>query len=392
MRKYCGTPRETIPFTVMDFFVDIYAKLFFKKRRRNTDILSPKRILIASLGHLGDALTVTYMFPLIKKRYPEVKIDLLAPKWCEAVNLHNPYLGRTIYINHYQTNRRKISRWEKIKDHFRTFREALPLLKQESYDYYIDIRYSDAVAHFVLPFIKVGKAYGFARRGLGGLLDKEFDVPVNEFHHFDMYFMLLHEIGIKGTLADVEPYFPVSPGTTIEKIKQKITLPKGSYLMVFPESGGEHKQLSPAFWASVLTEILEKTGYYILLCGQTGVSKQIWDLINIPTFNRVIDTSGKINIHEIALLSQKATFALTLDSFPEHLCCIFCKTISVYKGTGYPFFPLANFPVYLIHNHQPSVGLPFGRDNVTLLYKEEVETSETKELIVNRINEIIIHE
>jgi heptosyltransferase-3 len=392
MRKYCGTPRETIPFTVMDFFVDIYAKVFFKRRARNFDAVAPKRILIASLGHLGDALTVTYLFPIIKKKYPDVKIDLLAPKWCEAVNQHNPYIDRTIYINHYQTNRKKISRWEKIKEHYRTFKEALPLLKQESYDYYIDIRYSDAVAHFVLPYMNVGKAFGFARRGLGGLLDKEFDVPPGEFHHFDMYFMLLREIGIEGTLADVEPYFAIAPGTAFEKIRQKITLPKGDYLMVFPESGGEHKQLSSGFWASILNEILEKTDYYILLCGQTGLSKQILDMISMLTKSRVIDTSGKINIHEIALLSQKATFAITLDSFPEHLCCIFCKTISVYKGTGYPFFPLANFPVYLIHNHKPSVGLPFERNNVVVIYQENLETPEVKELILNKLTAVTVYE
>lgn len=392
MRKYCGTPRETIPFTVMDFFVDIYANLFLKRRTRNFDAAAPKRILIASLGHLGDALTVSYLFPLIKKKYPDVKIDLLAPKWCEAVNQNNPYIDRTIYINHYQTNRKKISQREKIKEHYQTFKEALPLLKQESYDYYIDIRYSDAVAHFVLPFIKVGKAFGFARRGLGGLLDKEFDVPQGEFHHFEMYFMLLREIGVEATLADVEPYFPISSGTTFEKIKNKIGFSKLPYLMIFPESGGEHKQLSPKFWASILTEVLEKTDYYVLLCGQTGLSKKIWDLVTVPTFNRVIDSSGKINIHEIALLSQKASFALTLDSFPEHLCCIFCKTISVYKGTGYPFFPVANFPVYLIHNHEPSVGLPFDRDNVELVYQENLETPEVKELILNRVSAVTIDE
>jgi len=392
MRKYCGTPRETIPFKFMDFFVDIYAKLFFKKRTRNFDTAAPKRILIASLGHLGDALTVTYMFPLIKKKYPDVKIDLLAPQWCEGVNQHNPYVDRTIIINHYQTNRKKISRSAKIKEHYRSFLAALPLLKQESYDYYIDIRYSDAVAHFVLPFIKVGKAFGFARRGLGGLLDVEFDVPQGEFHHFDMYLMLLREIGVIGTLADIEPYFPIAPDTTIAKIQQKVSIPKTHYLMVFPESGGEHKQLSPHFWASILGELLGQTDFTILLCGQTSLCTQIYNLINIPGLNRLIDTSNKINIHEIALLSQTATYALTLDSFPEHLCCIFCKTIAVFKGTGYPFFPLANHPVYLIHNHQPSVGLPFDRENVTIIYQQEVETTEVKKLIVDKINQVIIHE
>ena len=389
MRKYCGTPRETIPFKIMDFFVDIYAKLFYKRRKKapiNNDF---PRILIASLGHLGDALTVTYMFPLIKKTYPKATIDLLSAQWCEPVNQQNPYINQTIYINHFQTNRRKISRWAKIKDFYRTFCQALPILQENDYDYYIDIRYTDAVAHFVLPFIDVKKAFGFARRGLGGLLDKEFDVPPHEFHHFDMYFMLLHEIGVNATLKDIEPYFPISPNISLEEIQQKIALKNEPFFMLFPESGGEQKQLSVAFWAKLVDRILEQKALKVLLCGQTQMSKQILDLVTEKHKNQVLDTSAKINIQEIAILSQKAKFALTLDSFPEHLCCIFCKTITIFKGTGYPFFPLANFPVYLIHSHQASVGLNFERTNVELIYKENLETDAVQQLVLSKTSSLL---
>ncbi|GGD67724.1 hypothetical protein GCM10011514_34770 [Emticicia aquatilis] len=389
MRKYCGTPRETIPFKIMDFFVDIYANLFYKKRKKAPINHDAPRILVASLGHLGDALTVTYMFPLIKKTYPNATIDLLTAQWCEPVNLHNPYVNQTIYINHFQTNRRKISRWEKFKDFYQTFHQALSVLRQADYDYYIDIRYSDAVAHFVLPFISVKKAYGFSRRALGGLLDKEFDVPTHEFHHFDMYFMLLREIGVKGTFADIEPYFPIPESVNFEKIQEKIGLANESFFMLFPESGGEHKQLSTAFWAKLIEQILEKHQLKVLLCGQTSMSKQILDLVADNFKTQLIDTSAKINIQEIAVLSKNTKFALTLDSFPEHLGCIFTKTITIFKGTGYPFFPLANFPVYLIHNHKPSVGLPFERDNVEVVYQENVETDAVKALVLNKISNFL---
>lgn len=389
MRKYCGTPRETIPFKIMDFFVDIYANLFYKKRKKAPINHDAPRILVASLGHLGDALTVTYMFPLIKKTYPNATIDLLTAQWCEPVNLHNPYVNQTIYINHFQTNRRKISRWEKIKDFYQTFHQALSILRQADYDYYIDIRYSDAVAHFVLPFISVKKAYGFSRRAFGGLLDKEFDVPTHEFHHFDMYFMLLREIGVKGTFADIEPYFPVPESINFEKIQEKIGLTDEPFFMLFPESGGEHKQLSTAFWAKLIEQILEKHPLKVLLCGQTTMSKQILDLVTDDFKTQLIDTSAKINIQEIAVLSKNTKFALTLDSFPEHLGCIFTKTITIFKGTGYPFFPLANFPVYLIHNHKPSVGLPFERDNVEVVYQESIETDAVKALVLNKISNFL---
>lgn len=391
MRKYCGTPRETIPFKIMDFFVDIYANLFYKKRKLATINHEAPRILVASLGHLGDALTVTYMFPLIKKTYPNASIDLLTAQWCEPVNLHNPYINQTIYINHFQTNRRKISRWEKFKDFYQTFHQALSVLRQADYDYYIDIRYSDAVAHFVLPFINVKKTYGFARRGLGGLLDKEFDVPTHEFHHFDMYFMLLREIGVKGSFVDIEPYFQIPTSVSFEKIQEKIGLKNEPFFMLFPESGGEHKQLSVEFWAKLIEQIQQQHNIKVLLCGQTSMSKQILDLVADTFKNQVIDTSAKINIQEIGVLSKNAKFALTLDSFPEHFCCIFCKTITIFKGTGYPFFPLANFPVYLIHNHKPSVGLSFERENVEILYQSTIETDAVKTLVLDKIS-TFLHE
>jgi heptosyltransferase-3 len=329
------------------------------------------------------------MFPLIKKTYPNAKIDLLSAKWCEPVNQHNPYIDKTIYINHFQTNRRKISRWEKIKDFYHTFRQALPILRQENYDYYIDIRYSDAVAHFVLPFISVKKAFGFARRGLGGLLDKEFDVPSHEFHHFDMYFMLLQKIGVKANFEEITPYFPIPANVTLENIQQKLALKNNRFFMLFPESGGEHKQLSVNFWAKTIELILEQNEISVLLCGQTQMSNLILDLVTDTYKGRIIDTSTKINIQEIAILSKNAAFALTLDSFPEHLCCIFCPTISIFKGTGYPFFPLANFPVYLIHNHKPSIGQHFDRTNVEALYHENVETDGVQTLVLTKISSLL---
>ena len=386
MRNYCGTPRETIPFKIMDFFVDIYANLFYKKRNLAPVNHDAPRILVASMGHLGDALTVTYMFPLIKKTYPNATIDLLTAQWCEPVNLNNPYINQTIYIDHFQTNRRKISHWAKIKAFYRTFRQALPALRQYDYDYYIDIRYTDAVAHFVLPFIKVKKAYGFSRRALGGLLDKEFDVPMHEFHHFDMYIMLLREIGVKSTFTNIEPYFPIPAGVIFEKVQEKIGLTNEQFFMLFPEAGGERRQLSVAFWANLIEQILNKYAINVLLCGQNSMSKQILNLVADTFKNQVIDTSAKINIQEIAVLSQKAKFALTLDSFPEHFCCVFCKTITIYKGAGLPFFPLANFPVYLIHNHKQSHGLPFERENVEIIYQENVETDTVKALVFNKIS------
>jgi heptosyltransferase-3 len=187
---------------------------------------------------------------------------------------------------------------------------------------------------------------------------------------------------------DIEPYFQIPANVNVEGIQAKLGLKNQPYFMLFPESGGEHKQIRVDFWAKVIEQILQQKPFNVLLCGQTQMSKQILDLVSDNYKNRVLDTSAKINIQEIGVLSKNAAFALTLDSFPEHFCCIFCKTITIFKGTGYPFFPLANFPVYLIHNHKPSIGMPFERNNVEVLYQENVENEEVLNKILEKTYEI----
>lgn len=382
MRTYCGTPRETIPMRIMDFFVDIYAKTLYR-RPKNRAISTSPRILLASLGHLGDALTTSYLFPIIKKKYPDAQIDLITPEWTKLIYENNPYLDNIIYINHWVNNRKAVSTWQKLKEHYQTFKSGLKILKQYKYDYYIDIRYSDAVAHFVLPFIQVKKALGFSRRGLGGLLDKEFDVPNREFHHYEMNLMLLREIGIEANLNEVKAYFEIPKQIDFEGISKKLNLENKPYLLILPEAGVERRQLSIGFMAQIANDLIEKSHFQIIFCGQTDLSSKIIE--QIKDKSRVTDSSNKLSILEIARLSQYAHHALTLDSFPEHLCCIFCPTTTVYKVSGIAFYPIANHPVLLIHGHLPSKDLVFERENVSIHYKKEIETEEVKDMIVRSL-------
>ncbi|MEI7581289.1 glycosyltransferase family 9 protein [Runella sp.] len=389
-RKYSGTPRETIPLKVIDSLVDIYAKWFYKKRRRNLISDTPK-VLIASLGHMGDALTVSYLFPIIYKKYPNAVIDIISPTWCKAVNDSNPYIRHVFYIDHFLSNRSKINTWQKLKQNYRTFREVLSDLKKDEYDYYLDVRTSYAVSHFILPFIHVKKAIGFNRRGLGGLLDVELDISKQAtFHHFDTYSVLLKEMGIEVKLEEVVPYFTINPSISQQQIEQKLPSKLSSpYVLLFPETGEEHRQMSSEFWATIVGNVLNNSNYSFVLCGQTDLSariiKNIQEVTDSRFVGRVLDGSKRLSIQELAFLATGAEYALTLDSFPEHLCCIFCKTITIYKASGLPFYPIANFPVLLLHGHTLSLGVEFVRKNVEILYRENMETEEVKNLIAEKI-------
>ncbi len=389
-RHYSGTPRETIPLAVIDFFVDFYAKWIYKKRKRDFVTDAPT-FLIASLGHLGDALTVSYLFPIIRQKYPDAAIDVLSPSWCNAVNENNPFVRHIFNIDHYLCNRSQLNIWQKIKQQFRSFQKTLPAIRDKQYDYYIDVRTSVGVSHFILPFTNVKKAVGFNRRGLGGLLDVELDVPKQDtYHHFVTYAMLLKEMGIEVKLENVVPYFDISPNirwqSVYEKLSFEIVTP---YILLFPETGEPHRQMSPEFWAEILSSILQKSNYSVIFCGQTDFSSLITKKIrgtNDPMIlQRVIDASKKLSIQDIAFIAQKSEYALTLDSFPEHLSCIFCKTITIYRAAGLPFYPIANFQVLLFHSHLASVGVEYERKSVEVLYYPEMDIPEVKNRIVEQV-------
>ncbi|WP_428667504.1 glycosyltransferase family 9 protein [Runella sp.] len=390
-RHYSGTPRETIPLRILDFFIDIYVRWFYRKREKGAIAATPK-VLIASLGHMGDALTVSYLFPIIREKYPNAIIDIISPSWCRAVNEHNPYIRHILVIDHYLSNRSKISWWQKVKRHYQTFKEALPVLRREEYDFYLDVRTSYGVSHFVLPFTHVKRAVGFNRRGMGSFLDVELEIPRQDgnYHHFEAYAALLKEIGIEVKLEDVVPYFPIDKAISSRSIESKLAVKLlKPYILLFPETGETHRQMSNSFWVGILKEVLLKSDYSVVLCGQTDLSAQIINGIRQATEaqfpERVVDASKILSIQELAFLSTQADYALTLDSFPEHLCCIFCETITIYKASGLPFFPIANHPVLLFHTHVLSKGVDYVRRNVKVMYCEKLETPEVSRIIVEKI-------
>jgi heptosyltransferase-3 len=387
-RKYCALRRVLYFLWLKDIFVDIYVMLFYKPSLKRLQNNASPKILFFNSGHLGDALIMSYCFPDIKKKYPDAVIDVVCGEWCKFVFDKNPLVRKVIIQNHFMTNRSPMNGLKKLINHFKTARLAAKQLKKDNniYDFSIDVRYSGAVSHWILPFIKVKKSYGFGSRGYGGLLEKEFFLPDGEFHTYEMLSMLLKEIEVTSCLSDVKPYLPFA-AEKIEKIKQKTTISPNS-ILIFPESGGEIRMFNNDFWIKLCTKILENHSSPLLLCGEKSFTESLFiDLQKqLPHFKDRIAFTGKMNLAEVAALPQIAAVALTLDSFPAHLCCISCKTLTLgKKASGFQFFPLNNKETFVLHDHFRSISCTLPRENFASRYLENLDSIVTDENIMNEI-------
>ena len=373
-RKYCAPRRISYPLQVMDVAVDAYANRFYKRRQRPQTNAEQPRFLLMTSGHLGDALTLSYLFPLIRQQYPTCVIDVVAGSWCDPILAKNSYIRRLIHFNHAGTNRSNKTRLAKWREHFQTMQTAIDQLKDETYTASVDVRFSDSPMLSLLPFIQVDKTVGFGTRGFGGLLDKEFFLPDEEFHHLDMLLTELRAIGVDATLREVQPYYPI-PDTTRQTLLNKfpdVDDEAKPLILLCPESGAASRFLPDTFWRKLATDLLTQTNGRLVGCGQLPKTTQLLaDIVkeNPTEAARVVDTVGKLNLNELAALSEQATVAVTLESLPAHLCSIFCPTISYfYNGMGFQFFPLGNYPVMVFHNHSYSKNLTLDRQDFTSKY------------------------
>jgi len=377
-RKYCAPRSVAYPLQVLDFWVDQYARGAYAKRNFGSVDQDRPKILVMTSGHLGDALIFSYAFPLIRQRYPDAIIDLVAGDWCDPILKGNPYIRRLIHLNHAGTNRRKISTLDKWRDHSRTMREAIRVLRTETYDYSLDIRFSDSPMHFLLPFIQVRHSIGFGSRGWGGLLDTELFLPDGEFHHFDLILRMLEYMDVKATMRSVTPYFaypPVADKQALQKLE--LTEMHPPLALLFPETGEPKRTLPVAFWVELASRLLRETDYFLVGCGQTPFTSEVLEKLkeNFPAEqHRIINAVGKLNLAELAALSKQARIAFTLESLPAHLGSIFCQTVSFYfNGTGLQFFPIANFPVLVVHDHLLSRSLTLDRPGFESIYVEQFD-------------------
>ena len=379
-RTYYADNKLADRLRLLDRLVDGYARIRPRKRPPTAASSVRPAILFLTSGHLGDALILSYLFPAVQQHYPDAVIDVVAGAWCTPIWAGNPYVRRVVLLNHSNTNRSAVSRWAKWAIFAKTTRSAIAALRNSRYDYSIDIRFTSAPMHFLLPFIRVWHSIGFGTRGWGGLLDSEFMLPEGTFHISTVLGQLLTPLGIKTDAKTIEPYF-AGANIIIGHVWQKIGTPQPTEAVVLlcPEAGSDERTLPTQFWQEITERLLNETADSTLVfCGQQTSTTDMYESIRQlhPAHSRrLVSAVGRLTIQELAALARSARFAFTLDSLPAHLNVIFCPTVAFFSnGMGLQFFPINAQPAFILHNHPDSRLLTLERAGFHSQYVESFNT------------------
>jgi heptosyltransferase III len=336
----------------IDFFIDIYASLFIQKDQVKIVLPAEPKFLFISLGHLGDALLLSYVFPLVKKRCPNAIINVLTSSSCLPVLQNNLFIRKIHIFDHFRNNRDSVSRWKKLIRHYSTMRRALKEIRLEHYDVSIEGRVHYPNGNIIALWGKVRNRVGFGSGGFGGLLTKETPLPESgTYHLLQAILKELEFLGIRGSLEEIHPYFMLPSKSTDSSRSIAADHP---FILLHPESGAKARTLTSPFLQKILVTILTESQWNIVVCGVFAETSSMVDSFSRTEPRaalRIMNLVGKLSLDALFEYSKHAVASVTVESFAAHFFAVSSPTFSFFKnGSSNLYFPLPGCSVMVVHD------------------------------------------
>ncbi|MCC5815810.1 MAG: lipopolysaccharide heptosyltransferase II [Leptospira sp.] len=302
-----------------------------------TDNHTPPKILIIQTAFLGDLILTTPFFQAVANLHPHANIDLIVNKGTESVLEGNPCLRRIIPLDK-----------KKAKKSLRFFWRFAMDLKKDNYDLVYSPHFSFRTS--ILAWLTGAKIrIGYKESGFSFLHTKTISRPRLGSHEVDKLFSLLFDSKDdypKG--RERRPYLYYSPELVASSLKHldNLSIPDGetsiqkNYIVVAPSSLWETKRYSDEGFAGVISLILEKTKYPVVLTGSpndVSLNQKIVEMVlskNAKDKDRLIDLAGKTKLSELGAIISQARAIVSNDSSPVHYASAFnIPTVLIYGAT-----------------------------------------------------------
>jgi heptosyltransferase-2 len=302
---------------------------------RNVDAGDPRTILLVQLDHLGDAVISTVMLPLLRGRYPQASIEVLAAPWNRELFEAVPEVDR-VHVS--RSNR--FARRGRIGWIAATFLWGLRL-RRRKVDLGIDARGEFPLA-LILWLSGARRRVGWASGGGGFLLTDRADF-VPHRPEVESRLALLAELGIHpNPSADVpQPKFRPPEGAR-RRIAQRLAAwdfqrpADGPRVVLHVGAGTPAKQWPGEHWRELIGRLIVRLGARIVLVGGDDAKKTARAILGRQPWPNVHDETGRLTIVELAALLERAEVVVGADSGPAHLAAaVGTPVVVLFSGTNH---------------------------------------------------------
>lgn len=280
---------------------------------------TPKRVLLAIGGHIGDAVIATSVLPELAKRIPNVEIGLLCSSWNRAVFDGHPRARWIHAVDHWHLSRSGaalLSRWTTT---YRMRARALDELRGVGYDAAIDLASHYPNSARLLYDARIPQRVGYTSGGGGPLYTQPLDWSEN-MHVSTEHMTLLNCVAPAAMRGRPTYDLPPIPAAAAASVAQRLAaagLAHKSFAVVHAGSGHSRKEWPLERWVAVVRD-LSGRGVRVVLTGRgPGQAGNARALVNaVPGVVSFVD---ELQWEEFRAVLAEARLLMSVDTVAMHV-------------------------------------------------------------------------
>lgn len=280
------------------------------------------KILILRFSSIGDIVLTTPVVRCLKKKYPDAEIHYATKKAFHGVLKHNPYISKFHLLEN-------------------SFDELADKLKQENYDYVIDLHHNQRT---LLLKLRMGvKSYSFNKLNIEKWLMVNFKINrLPHKHIVDRYLETCAPLGITNDGEGLD-YF-LGPEDKVDVTTLPEAFRKGYVAWVIGA-----KQNTKKFPVAKIAGAINALSMPVVLLGGKEDNAEAEAIIQATkTKAPLYNAAGKYSLNQSAFLVQQARLVVANDTGLMHMAAAFKRPLITLWGNTIPQFGM--YPYFGKHN------------------------------------------
>ncbi len=280
------------------------------------------KILILRFSSIGDIVLTTPVVRCLRKKYPDAEIHYATKKAFKSVLQHNPYINKLHLLAD-------------------SFDELADTLKQENYDYIIDLHNNQRT---LLLKLRLGvKAYSFNKLNIEKWLMVNFKINrLPATHIVDRYLETCAPLGVANDGEGLDYFLGEDDKVDIATLPEEF---RNSYVAWVIGA----KQNTKKFPATKIAAALNKLNMPVLLLGGKEDSAEAETIMQqVKTSVPLYNAAGKYSLNQSASLVQQAKLVVANDTGLMHMAAAFKRPLITLWGNTIPQFGM--YPYFGKHN------------------------------------------
>ena len=285
-------------------------------------------ILVVQTAFIGDAILTLPLIQTLKKKYPDVQIDVVViPRTAELFANH-PDIANIFSYDKRNTDRGIAG--------FFQFRKKL---LQYRYDLAI-VPHRSLRSAMLAMSLRPRKSICFDRNAGKWLFDLNVHYK-SELHEIDRNLSLLHPLGIRDTISDIPKLYPSKEDqAAVDALWKRWNFENDSVAAIAPGSIWATKRWLPERFAETAKYFAQKKFRVVLIGGKDDL--ELCKTVRAQAGTADVQTAaGELTLLQSAELIRRCRVLLSNDSAPLHLAAAVQTPVVAIFGATIPQFGFA---------------------------------------------------